>query len=81
MKSKKNGTNELIYKTERVINVENKLTATRPDKGRIDQETEIDKQKLVYTNRPLTRTYCIAQGTHYSAVIYMGKNLKKCMYV
>ena len=36
MKSKKNGTNELIYKTERVINVKNKLTATRPDKGRID---------------------------------------------
>ena len=32
----KHDINELIYKTERVINVENKLTAIRPDKGRID---------------------------------------------
>ena len=41
-KKKKNGTNELTYKTERVINVENKCTASRPGRGRID-EIEIDK--------------------------------------
>ena len=48
---KKNGTNELIYKTEIVTDVKNKRTVSYLGEkwGRINWEPGIDKYRLLYT--------------------------------
>ena len=53
----KKATNELIYKTEIVTNVENKLMVTEVGVG-INW-----KSGSTYTHYQLIRTYCTAQGT------------------
>ena len=47
MESKNNGTNELIYKTEIVTDVENKLMVPRGQRG-INWEIGIDIYTLLY---------------------------------
>ena len=61
----KKSTNELIYKTERVTDVENKLMVTGGKRGGINQKIGMDIYKLVlifikYLNN---KTSCIIQGT------------------
>ena len=78
----KNGTNELIYKTE----IESQMQKTNlwlprgesRDGGEINWETGIDKYTLLYikqiTNKDLL--YCTGSSSQYS-MTYMGKESKK----
>ena len=57
--SKRNNTNELIYKAE--TDIKNELMVTRGEE--IDREFAIDMYTLLYLNGLSTRAYCIAQAT------------------
>ena len=76
----KKGTSELIYKTEIVTDVENKLMVTGGKRGRgINWEIEINIYTLLYikwiTNKDLL--YSTGNFTQYSVMAYMGKESKK----
>ena len=72
----KNGTNEPIYKTNRLTDVENKLMVI---KVRISWEIGIDIYTLLYitqvTNKNLL--YSTRNSTQYSVMNYMGIESKK----
>jgi len=76
---KKDGINELIYKTEVVTDVENKLMVTRK-RGRRDKlwDREWQIQTTIYKIH-LTITYCVSQGSLPNTLLmaYMGKESSK----
>ena len=50
IKKKKNDTNELIYKTNRLTDIENKLMVTKGEVGvGTDEECVVNRYKLLYT--------------------------------
>ena len=81
---KKNGTNELIYKTESQMQKTN-LGYQGGKRGiGINWEIGIDTYTLLYikqvTNKDLL--YSTGNSTQYSVMAYMGKESKKeCIYV
>ena len=69
LESKKNGTNEPIYKTEIESQIQKtNLCLPRERGGGINWETGVDIYTPVYINYITNKNYCITQGTLLSAL-------------